>query len=479
MGIARLGKFLTPVGFAFCLAGAMELSWPGGLKILSFSPLYGELESSFLLPQFCACALTYGVWAINAWLRPVAKKLIFSIASSLITVTGVVSLSLLLALSRGDPVFFSITAILIGAGLSSSIVTWIRIFSTNDFYYSSTRMVIAAALTAVIQFALNLMSSALAWYLLAAVLVASCIMAPLCISARDFSDEAFHHRPCKDKQRYLKQFSRLWRPVLFALATAITWGMMQAYGSRAAAPETMDLCLSLGMFLTSVTLAFLWSVFNNRYGFIRVFRILTLVFFIAFITFFVVGSQAAFALVTFSSYAFSLAWLLMMLICARDAQNKEVHPFIAWGLFASLSTICSDLIGYEAGFKFASYFSSAAGLPLETVLALFCIAVFFIVLYIDDHRSSGKKETPESADAAAQSVDVLAERCNAVAQTYSLSPRESEVFMLLARGRDVYHISEELFISTSTVQFHCKNIYRKLDIHRKQELITLVDNFEK
>lgn len=479
MGIARLGRFLTPIGFAFCLTGVMSLSWPGDLGILSFSPLYVRLAGSFLIPQFAACVLTYGAWTANAWLRPVAKKLKFSIMSSLITAAGVAALTLFLLSGQGEPVYLSITGILVGAGLSSSMVTWIRVFSTNDFYYSSTRIVAAVAIASLIQFGLNLIPGIAAWGLLATLLLASCVMGPLCINSREFSDEAFHHRPCENRQRYAKQFARLWRPVLFALAAAIAWGVMQAYNNRFGPASDTNLCLSLGMLLTSVTLAFIWSIFNNRYGFIRVFRILTLVFLIAFLAFFFIGAQAVFALTAFSSYAFSLAWLLMMLICTRDAQNKEVHPFIAWGIFASLITICSDFIGYEFGLEFAILLASGTGMPLEAVLSVLCIAVFFLVLYIDDRRPSGKdKEKGASASEEAKGPDALEERCTAVAQAYGLSPREREVFTLLARGRDVYHISEELFVSTSTVQFHCKNIYRKLDIHRKQDLITMVDRFE-
>lgn len=46
---------------------------------------------------------------------------------------------------------------------------------------------------------------------------------------------------------------------------------------------------------------------------------------------------------------------------------------------------------------------------------------------------------------------------------------------LLARGRDLPTISKTLFISRSTVQTHSKSLYRKLDIHSKQELIDLVE----
>lgn len=56
-----------------------------------------------------------------------------------------------------------------------------------------------------------------------------------------------------------------------------------------------------------------------------------------------------------------------------------------------------------------------------------------------------------------------------------LSPREMEVFLLLAHGRDTAYIQERLVISQGTVCSHRDRIYRKLGVHSKRELIDLVD----
>ena len=45
--------------------------------------------------------------------------------------------------------------------------------------------------------------------------------------------------------------------------------------------------------------------------------------------------------------------------------------------------------------------------------------------------------------------------------------------MLIARGRSAAFIGQELSCSTGTVRSHIKNIYAKLDVHSKQEVIDL------
>lgn len=48
----------------------------------------------------------------------------------------------------------------------------------------------------------------------------------------------------------------------------------------------------------------------------------------------------------------------------------------------------------------------------------------------------------------------------------------------LAHGRDVPFIAEELTLSKNTIRTHVKNIFTKMSVHSKQELIDLVSSFE-
>lgn len=81
-------------------------------------------------------------------------------------------------------------------------------------------------------------------------------------------------------------------------------------------------------------------------------------------------------------------------------------------------------------------------------MALVCVGVFFVA-----------------------TVFVLGEREH---PAHALTPRETEVLGLLARGRSVPYIRDALCISRQTAATHAKRIYAKLGVHSKQELIDLV-----
>ncbi|WP_206214136.1 LuxR family transcriptional regulator [Adlercreutzia sp. ZJ154] len=467
-------KALVPLGFAFHLVLLFNFSWPGNLDVLEFSSNYTFIYARYELTQYIAVGITFLLWSINAWLRPVPKKLIFSISISTVTITGFVFLNAALFLDK--PEALSVLAgIFLGTGLSSGVMTWMRVFSTRDFYYSSTRIVFALGLAAILDTILQILPDVWNWWLLMAMAVISCLSGPFCINAQDYSGPAFNHKPADNKSRYLKQAKNLWRPCLYAAATAFIWGLLRVYMVHSEYSPQSNFCLDLGLAFATITLAFLWIFFNNKYGFLRAFKTLLPVLVASLAGVFLVGKAALPITFTFFSYGIGLAWLLMFLICARDAQNKEAHPFVIWGVFASIYSVSSSLLGYTIGYETLIACSDYFAIPQNLLISALCLLVLFAILYIDNLKSHSYALKKHKINTQKFLDDILSEKCDKKAKERGLTPRERDVMGLLVKGRDVYHISEDLFISVNTVQFHCKNIYKKMKVHSKQELIEAVN----
>ena len=64
-----------------------------------------------------------------------------------------------------------------------------------------------------------------------------------------------------------------------------------------------------------------------------------------------------------------------------------------------------------------------------------------------------------------------------VAKVYRLSPRETEIFFLIAKGRNAEYVQQKLVISTHTAKTHISNIYHKLGVHSSQEMLDLIEEF--
>lgn len=85
------------------------------------------------------------------------------------------------------------------------------------------------------------------------------------------------------------------------------------------------------------------------------------------------------------------------------------------------------------------------------------------------------EQTPQDAEEGRRAKGRFHSQCEAIADRYLLSRRETEVMFLLAKGHNAAFIQDQLCISKSTAKTHINHIYRKLDIHTQQELLSMVE----
>lgn len=112
---------------------------------------------------------------------------------------------------------------------------------------------------------------------------------------------------------------------------------------------------------------------------------------------------------------------------------------------------------------------SAGAMSFETIgFALILLVAFSAVLLppavYRRERLAGTGEGDPMAALVAEAV-----------REYGLSAREGEILGYLARGRSQPYIQEALYLSKSTVSTHVKHIYRKMDVHSKQELLNALE----
>ncbi len=69
---------------------------------------------------------------------------------------------------------------------------------------------------------------------------------------------------------------------------------------------------------------------------------------------------------------------------------------------------------------------------------------------------------------ARKEFEMLAKR---YPELINLSTRELEIFERLLSDKTLNRIAEELCISNSAVHFHCKNIYKKLDVSSRRQFL--------
>ncbi len=101
-----------------------------------------------------------------------------------------------------------------------------------------------------------------------------------------------------------------------------------------------------------------------------------------------------------------------------------------------------------------------------------------------DAAGTGRTPGPQAAPAAGQGVPAgeqggkFSRKVRRVAQTYMLTERETDVLFEWVKGNGAAYIQEKYSISEGTVKTHIRNIYRKLNVHKKSDLMRLIDEIE-
>lgn len=168
------------------------------------------------------------------------------------------------------------------------------------------------------------------------------------------------------------------------------------------------------------------------------------------------------------------AQLALVSIAARNPLGAAT--VIAWGNGASS---VGSLVGAAAGMVANGWVVADPQLRFAIPAALLLVFAGYVILGLRKFTFKAVIEgvAPVGEQQAVQAPEeVFQHRCEAVASRHGLTPREAEVFAMLARGRDRAYIEEALVVSRNTVKAHVKHIYAKLGIHSHQELIDLIES---
>jgi len=120
---------------------------------------------------------------------------------------------------------------------------------------------------------------------------------------------------------------------------------------------------------------------------------------------------------------------------------------------------------FIAGFLVVGVFSSErGGCVTEPLFVFFTHLPPLVFLAADWRRHFGKNKT----------APVLSGALEQIRTRYRISERELEVIGLLVRGKSYREMEAELFISLKTVKSHVYNIYKKMGIKSRWQLLALL-----
>ena len=153
-----------------------------------------------------------------------------------------------------------------------------------------------------------------------------------------------------------------------------------------------------------------------------------------------------------------ILFLLEILILIRIFIQKDA-------LCISTKITKSFSIIYLLRYPIVFVFSLAIFEPIGSSVAILLIhllTIFWIKVFVD-------RIERESVDSKKDNIEQIE-----VAKKFNLSKRETEIFLLVIQGKNNREIQDELFISYHTVKNHIYNIFRKMNVKNRYQLINLI-----
>ncbi len=164
--------------------------------------------------------------------------------------------------------------------------------------------------------------------------------------------------------------------------------------------------------------------------------------------------------------AFVLYGLLLMSFMGRAV--RDAGASLQW---PALLLVGAGGAGLAGGFALGWVAGGAISGDEVLLIATIIVAVYLTMAA----PAFFFKSQSASLSSSSEVRDAYLDNCRALTRRLGLSPRETEVLELAGRGYSAPAISVALYISENTVKAHMKNLYQKLGVHSKQELIALIE----
>jgi len=172
----------------------------------------------------------------------------------------------------------------------------------------------------------------------------------------------------------------------------------------------------------------------------------------------------------FTGASFQIAHMLILIAVVDLSQRSFFPPYI---LFI-VSEMAYSVTDWSTGFLIAA--NNIYSLSSEVVAILFFVAIAALAFFLPQRvpAATGILFDLNRYIPLAEEQGKIESSCNALANQYDLTKRELEIMQLLCQGRSKPYIAETMYLSENTVKSYTKNLYKKLSLHSKQELISFV-----
>lgn len=497
---ASLVRWAAIAGYSLFLAMTASFLWGGYVSVFSGALAFPNVALVDFIAKWTVFPLAMlGAGALT-WLRPYWAQALSPAVPYVFLLGG----GLLMLVAGNLRVHPQVSVVCISAlyalGCALFFVLLQNLISAQSNYTAGLVVMIAAGISPLVHFGITLLPIPIVLYTELLAVGPICVVLLFYVRRHsDFGGAAFRSVPRKEPVAVRTAMAELWRPLFCIASVGFIVGFVRSLtSSNAQILNTFNMVSMIGLFLSSIVLLLLWHFMRFKFDLGMIYHISFPIAATGFVLLPFLSSMFVLAVAGLIFLLFSVVSALMVITCVQAARQRVLQPVLVYGIFAGLVYGASS-IGAAVGMVSNS---TGFGFTQMLILTLMLFYLVSVILFIPSRRKptdetpgspdlQGSRDTPdtrntqESHDSrdtrdtrGAAGLDIVAVRCQRLREQYRLSTRETEIAILIARGRDVPTIARILFISANTVRTHSKSLFRKLNVHNKQELLDLVEREE-
>lgn len=491
----------------FCFFWAVTFVVLAGLRSsVDFSVngrLYLLIEQLVTLGSVVVCSLFF-------WRRPVALPRSLALVAGFALSGGSLLYFLAFHLGYDGVLIASGAGALVGFANALFFLLWQTFFVTEG----QQRAIIYIPLSAVLSMVLY---SVVLLLPLPALIFAAVVVLPflaLFSLDRSLGEIEMYRIVPLDRGAMRQVVGDLWKPVFCVCSIGFVWKLVSQISTSAAVSVDFTAAMVLVGFGAAALLVAMFELFSSRgFEILRIYQVLFPVITGIFLlpTFF--GSSYSPLLTGMLMFGFETVNLLLLVTCAVYTAQKMYSPVVLYGICIAPTLACmaaGDILGsvltpifaYDFAYLVNALFVCIYFLSIVLVLVsrgkrpkLLAVPAEDQLVFDDALRPSERIVNGSGARSCEEEVPVgkapaatgpigdvigaengLDSHARSFLKEKGLSPREIEVAGFLMRGHSIAAIARKLFISENTTRGHTKSIYRKLDVHARQELIDMAES---
>lgn len=488
-GPRKIGSFaflvLSTVGYGLQIALVSLVGWPGSSAAFLPEASCPDAASAFALAKNLAYCLAFFAWSLLSlrggryYEAVFGKAPIYAVFSLLIVVAAASS-------SLPEGILCQRAALrgaLLGIGVSGNFALWQRALCSRETPLDARALIGGTVAGGLLYF---LIASLPAWMvpLATAFVIAPGTAVLLYACSRGVHEDNDAASPVNRKERAAHFGTGLLSLLMPCISIGAIGFSMQATRTMLAGAMPTDVVasslFSVALIVGPLVIFVLFERTRYRVNMDIFYRVFAPVIAPALLFLPAFGLWYSYVVMACLYVVFNIASIMGILACAQVSRHYRIPSIsiyaFSFGIIYSarflpgLAASILDSIGIAPGQVF-----TPGHVALGGVFAL------FVAYAASDHFLSRQREAEvyswESSLPSKERPVLSLTQGQVVefAKREGLTNREIEVLMRLREGRSVPYIAESLCVADNTVKYHCKNIYKKLGVHSRQELFDLLD----